>query len=129
MEYAPIGVVRSRFRKPADHEKMLSYKSKIVVAEEYAEGLQGIEKCDHLMVTFHFHLSDEYRLVAPRRDGNVRGVFASRSPHRPNPLGITTVELLDVQGRHLTVRGLDAVDGTPVLDIKPHARCFDTPEG
>ena len=97
-------------------------ESRIVLNPELTPGLEGLEKQPRILVVFHFHLSDGYQLHQhPRGDVTrpTRGVFALRSPRRPNPIGVTEVELLEIQGNVLKVRGLDAVDGTPVLDLKP----------
>ncbi len=124
----PIGVVKSNFTDPTDWEEMRKYISEIVVKPEFKDGLYKIERNEHLQIIFQFHLSEGYKLKAPRRRGKVRGVFASRSPKRPNPIGLTTVELIEKEGRILTVKGLDALDGSPVLDIKPHSPLLDEPQ-
>ena len=121
-----VGQVRSQYDEPVGPEKMQGTESTIVIYPEYEEGLYGIETNDYLQVLFGFHLSEDYSLVGPRRNGKKRGVFASRSPNRPGSIGATVVELLERKGRELRVRGLDAVDETPVLDIKPYAEPFDS---
>lgn len=99
--------------------------SKIVLHKDLTEALDGIEDFSHLFVIFWMHkISKEDRRamkVHPRgrRDLPLLGVFATRTPYRPNPIGLTLVELLEVEDNVVTVRGLDAFDGTPVLDIKP----------
>ncbi|MDH5419473.1 MAG: tRNA (N6-threonylcarbamoyladenosine(37)-N6)-methyltransferase TrmO [Candidatus Bathyarchaeota archaeon] len=99
--------------------------SEIVFREDLAEALEGIEDFSHLFVIFWMHeISKEERetmKVHPRgrSDMPLLGAFATRTPHRPNPIGLTVVELLKVEGNVVTIRGLDAFDGTPVLDIKP----------
>jgi len=123
-----IGTVKSRFEQPADPDEMREGESVIVVEPEYEEGLYRIEDNDYIQVVFGFHLARGYTLKGPRRGGTVRGVFASRSPGRPTPVGITTVRLLAREGRRLRVKGLDAVDGTPVLDLKPYVSVMDGPE-
>lgn len=127
MEIESIGTIKSKFDEPADPEEMQKEESTIVIKPEYEEGLYRIEDNDYLQVAFQFHLSDGYELKAPRRHGKVRGVFASRSPNRPSSIGTTCVELLERQGRKLKIKGLDAVDGTPVLDLKPYAAIMDKP--
>lgn len=121
-----IGQVRSQYDEPVGPEEMRGAESTIVVYPEYEDGLYGIESSDHLQVLFGFHLSEDYSLVGPRRNGKKRGVFASRSPNRPGSIGSTVVELLERRENELRVRGLDAVDETPVLDIKPYAEPFDS---
>ncbi|ADL12323.1 tRNA (N6-threonylcarbamoyladenosine(37)-N6)-methyltransferase TrmO [Acetohalobium arabaticum] len=128
MEIESIGTVKSKFDEPADPEEMQKEESTIIIKPEYEEGLYRIEDNDYLQVAFQFHLSDSYELKAPRRHGRVRGVFASRSPNRPSSIGTTCVELLERQGRRLKIKGLDAVDGTPILDLKPYAAIMDKPD-
>lgn len=123
-----IGTVQSEFEQPAEPSEMRDRESMILIKREYADGLYRIEDNDHLTVLFYLHESDEYTLCGPRRYGVERGLFACRSPNRPSPIGITTVELLERDGRTLRVHGLDAIDGTPVLDIKPYAPSVDRPD-
>jgi tRNA-Thr(GGU) m(6)t(6)A37 methyltransferase TsaA len=119
----PIGFVRTE--AVGDEVKDKTRISQIVLHSELAEALDGIEDFSHLFVLFWLHeISDEQRKtlkVHPRgrRDLPLLGVFATRTMLRPNPVGLTLVELVNVEGNVLTVRGLDAFDGTPVLDIKP----------
>jgi formylmethanofuran dehydrogenase subunit E len=119
-EIFPIGYISSRFKEAAaDIEEMRQEESLITLNPEYQDGLYGIEEYQYLDIIFYFHRSSGYKLIGPRRYG-VKGVFACHSPRRPVPIGLTTVELLQVDGNRLLVRGLDAIDETPVLDIKPH---------
>ena len=100
--------------------------SQIIVEKKYSRALDGIDSFSHVVVLFWLHgiRSGERRIlkVHPRRDMSLplTGVFATRSPARPNPIGITAVKLLKREGNVLTVQGLDAINGTPVLDIKPY---------
>jgi tRNA-Thr(GGU) m(6)t(6)A37 methyltransferase TsaA len=96
------------------------------ISPEYAAGLEGFKAGDRLLVLYWLHLRDneEHRSVVrvvPRRHGETepRGVFTTRSPSRPNPIGLTEVELVSAEGGTLTVRGLDALEGSPVIDLKP----------
>ena len=99
--------------------------SRIILHEKYTEALEGVEEFSHLFVLFWLHeMSDENRKVMKvhprgRADMPLLGSFATRTPCRPNPIGLTRVKLLKIEGNILTVQGLDAYDGTPVLDIKP----------
>ena len=99
--------------------------SRITFREEYTEAQEGIEEFSHLFVLFWLHeIIGESRKVMKvhprgRADMPLLGIFATRTPHRPNPIGLTRVKLLKIEGNVLTVQGLDAYDGTPVLDIKP----------
>jgi len=130
LKLRPIGHVRTS----ASHEALRhgSAVSKIVIDPMFAKGLEGLEDFSHVYVLFWLHDVPEWsnRLkVHPRGRVDIEkvGVFATRSPHRPNPIGLTLVKLLSRRGRTLSVKGLDAYDGTPVLDIKPHDRRDRTP--
>lgn len=127
-EIKEIGVVKSNITAPADPFFMREQESSILVNEAYTEGLYRIEENEYLTVLFHFHQANGYRLKGPRYDGEVTGVFASRSPRHPGALGVTTVRLLERKGNELRVKGLDAIDGTPVLDIKPYTPSLDETE-
>lgn len=127
MEFTVIGEVKSHFKEPHSPEEMRDKESILVIDPEYDEGLYTIEENDFLQVLFYLHQSKSYDLKAPRHHGKVRGVFASRSPRRPTPIGLSTVELLERNDNNLRVRGLDAIDGTPILDLKPYAESMDNP--
>lgn len=109
--------------------------SEIVIAEEFADCLDGVEDFSHLLVLYWSHMlgggGREVKQVHPagRTDLPLVGVFATRSPARPNPVCVTTVELVEREGNVLRVRGLDAVDGSPVIDIKSYNPLFDRVEG
>jgi len=124
IEFTPIGILHSPYRTldEAPRWGTLSDEEAVVeVFEEYVEGLDGIERYTHLDLLLYFHQASRSILkVKPPHSEELRGVFAARSPHRPNPIGLTTVRLVKREGRFLTVTNVDAIDGTPVLDIKPH---------
>lgn len=115
----PIGYVERL--SPEENDKDRSLVSKIAVESEFAKGLDGIEEWSHIYIVFWMHkISDEdKKLIHPGRGENV-GIFATRAPVRPNPIGLTLVELLEHKRNVLLVKGLDAVHGTPVIDIKPY---------
>ena len=119
----PVGFVKTEAVGKEVRNK--NVVSKIVFREELTEALEGVEEFSHLFVLFWLHeMSNEDRWVMKvrprgRRDMPLLGIFATRTPHRPNPIGLTRVKLLKVEGNVVTVQGLDAFDGTPVLDIKP----------
>ncbi|MGD2154797.1 MAG: TrmO family methyltransferase [Gemmatimonadales bacterium] len=120
--YSPIGRVENEFDEPASPETLRAAVSRVVIEPALADGLTGLEPGGNVMVVFYFHRSAGYELLQhPRGDAArpKRGVFALCSPHRPNPIGVTVAELLAVEGNVLEVRGLDAINGTPVLDLKP----------
>jgi tRNA-Thr(GGU) m(6)t(6)A37 methyltransferase TsaA len=131
IELKPIGFVRTKAvgKEVRDRGNV----AEIVFREDLEEALDGIEEFSHMFVIFWMHeISKEDRgtmKVHPRgrRDMPLLGAFATRTPHRPNPIGLTVVELLKVEGNVATVRGLDAFDGTPVLDIKPFDH-WDAPD-
>ena len=119
----PIGVVRTI--AVGDEVKDKTKISRIVIRNELAEALEGVDGFSHMFVLFWLHkIPEEKRKtlkVHPRgrRDLPLLGILATRTMLRPNPIGLTLVELVKIEGNILTVRGLDAFDGTPVLDIKP----------
>jgi len=121
--FEPIGRVENEFDEPVEPDVLLAAESRVIIDPEFSEGLTGIEPGQRLMVVFHFHRSERsgYELVQhPRGDKSrpKRGVFALRSPRRPSPVGVSVVEVLEVAGNVIRVRGLDAINGTPVLDLK-----------
>ena len=128
----PVGFVRAPFKETSQIPKGRGAKHEaegfIELAEEFEAGLTDIEGFSHLYVVWVFHESEGFELMGtPPTDTRPHGVFATRSPYRPNPLGLTVVRLLGRKGRFLRVRGLDMLDGTPVLDIKPYLS--NVPEG
>jgi tRNA-Thr(GGU) m(6)t(6)A37 methyltransferase TsaA len=106
--------------------------AEIELNDALAAGLMGIDQFSHVVVIFFMHrytfdpARDLIRRPQERADMPEVGVFAQRAKHRPNPIGITVVELIELRGRVLVVKGLDAIDGTPVLDIKPYVPAFDS---
>jgi tRNA-Thr(GGU) m(6)t(6)A37 methyltransferase TsaA len=121
----PVGFVRSPFTATAEIPKgpgaEHTAEGLIEVLPEFEAGLQDVEGFSHLFVIWAFHRSDGFELRGtPPVDDRPHGVFATRSPRRPNPIGLTVVELLERDGPRLRVRGVDMLDGTPVLDLKPY---------
>ena len=121
----PIGVVSSPYKTTQEIPKGLGAKHDAVgmlkVLPEFEAGLTDIEGFSHLFVIWEFDRSQGYELLGtPPCDDRSHGVFATRSPRRPNPIGLTVVELLGREGPLLHVRGLDMLDGTPIIDIKPY---------
>ena len=144
----PIGVVRSALKDPADAPKqgaLTGQEAEIVVDPAYLPALDGLERCvapagdavfddsahrkdGKIVVICWMHFAARDRLKVHPRDQKERperGVFSTRSPHRPNPVSLHTVTLLSIEGNVLRVRGMDAIDGTPVVDIKPHSPELD----
>ena len=132
MSFKAIGVVRSRVKKtPAEQDWWEELISEIVIDSSLSEALDGLEGFSHIIVLYWMHkvALDEVPLkVHPkgRKELSPVGLFASRAPHRPNRIGKATVKLLQRQGNILRVKGLDALDGTPVLDIKPYIPGYDS---
>jgi tRNA-Thr(GGU) m(6)t(6)A37 methyltransferase TsaA len=129
IKLTPVGVVHSPFKKREDIEAARNVRrdgfARVVGAIEifppYTAGLKDIDGFSHLIILFAFHRSQGGRLlVHPPFQARPRGVFSTRSPHRPNPLGMTVVRLLGRKKNILRVSGLDMLDGTPLLDIKPY---------
>jgi tRNA-Thr(GGU) m(6)t(6)A37 methyltransferase TsaA len=125
----PIGVIHSPF---TDRKQMPIQASrsqavgKVVVDSSFEEGLQGIEGFSHLILLYAFHRSDGYKLkIKPFLDDHLRGLFTTRYPFRPNPIGLSIVQLTIRQENILTILGVDVLDGTPLLDIKPYVPDFD----
>ncbi|MDI6768912.1 MAG: tRNA (N6-threonylcarbamoyladenosine(37)-N6)-methyltransferase TrmO [Anaerolineales bacterium] len=125
----PIGVIHSPFTEK-DQTPIQASRSQAIgrveVYPEFAAGLQDIEGFSHIILLYVFHCSSGYSLrVQPFLDDQLRGLFATRYPCRPNPIGLSVVRLLSRQENTLTVEGVDVLDGTPLLDIKPYVPDFD----
>ena len=121
----PIGFVSSPYRNTTEIPKGLGAKHEaegaLKILPEFELGLTDIEGFSHLIVIWEFDRSPGFDLLGtPPSDNRPHGVFATRSPRRPNPIGLTIVELLRREGAALHVRGVDMLDGTPILDIKPY---------
>ena len=125
----PIGVIHTPYTRREEIPRQGRLSSELCEIElypEFAPALKDIEQCTHLFVIFWLHQADRSRLTAaPKQDGREHGVFATRSPNRPNPLALDVVDLLHVEGSRLTVRGMDALDGSLLLDIKPYSAVID----
>lgn len=128
-----IGVVHNDVKEPVD-EGWGRVVSEIVLDEAFADGMDGIETFSHVLILYWMHRAAEAEPVRMRRRPQGRqdmpevGIFAQRARHRPNPLGVTAVELLRREKNRLVVRGLDAINGTPVVDVKPYVPQFDAVE-
>jgi tRNA (adenine37-N6)-methyltransferase len=122
-----IGVVHSPYKTTADAPFQGNDKiSKIEISKEYEGGLKDIEGFTHLHVFYWLHKSKGFSLlVITPWDTMSHGLFTTRSPHRPNPIGHAVVELVEQKDNILSVRGLDAIEGTPVMDIKPYIKKLD----
>jgi tRNA-Thr(GGU) m(6)t(6)A37 methyltransferase TsaA len=125
ISFRPIGVVQSPYKTTKEIPKGFGVKHEaegvLQIEQEFEAGLTDIEGFSHLFVIWNFDRSEGFELLGtPPIDDRPHGVFATRSPRRPNPIGLTVVELLRREGCNLQVRGVDMLDGTPILDIKPY---------
>lgn len=126
--FSPIGYAHNDNTVDTPAPRMQSSTSEIILDEKYADGLMDLDKNDLITIIFYFHLAEGYKLrLHPRGDQSrpITGLFNTRSQFRPNPIGVTVVRLKSIKNNKLVVEGLDAVDGTPILDIKPHVLTFD----
>ncbi|MHC4218147.1 MAG: tRNA (N6-threonylcarbamoyladenosine(37)-N6)-methyltransferase TrmO [Planctomycetota bacterium] len=122
--FHPIGVIRTPFNAPDEAPRQGALapevKGTVELDPGFTEGLETLDECSHVVLVFAFDRARGYEMkVRTRRSGRVRGLFATRAPRRPNPIGITVVKLDRVEGTRLHVSGVDMLDGTPLLDIKP----------
>ncbi len=126
----PIGVIHTPFKTVADIpvQPTADIKSEgwIEVFDEYAEGIADLEGFSHIYVLFHLHKTEYYKLkVIPFLDTVERGVFATRSPARPNHIGLSVTRILSIAGSRINITGVDMLDGTPLIDIKPFVPDFE----
>lgn len=134
IEYKPIGIIHSPFNElegmPIQPVGAAGVMGSVEVFPEYEPGLKDLDGFSHLILLYHFHLSRNFKLqLVPFMDSNERGLFATRAPARPNPIGFSVVKLLNIEGGILYIENVDIVDGTPVLDIKPYVPEFDEQTG
>ena len=132
IEYQPIGIVHSPFstleNMPIQPTGAAGIMGQVEVFPEYQEGLLDLDGFSHIILLYHFHRSKGFKLLAvPFLDSETHGVFATRAPSRPNPIGMSVMKLVKVTGRFLHVENVDLLDKTPVLDIKPYVPDFDRP--
>lgn len=133
MNFKPIGIVHSPFKEaigvPIQPKAAKGIKGTIEVFAEFADGLADLDGFSHIILIYHFHLAQNYKLkVIPYMDDQQRGVFATRAPSRPNPIGISVVRLNRIVNNILYIQDVDIIDGTPLLDIKPYVPDFDSVE-
>lgn len=130
IEYQAIGFVRSPYQSTRDTPVQPScargIEGSVEIGEQYREGLADLDGFSHIILICHLHEVSDFRLkVIPHLDTELRGLFATRAPSRPNPIALSLVRLLEVEGATLRIEGMDLLDGTPVLDIKPFVKDFD----
>ena len=132
LTFEPIGVIHSPFDEvagmPIQPGRARGIEGTVEVLTPYEEGLQDLDGFSHIILLYHFHRSEGYGLrVVPFLDTESRGLFATRAPRRPNPIGLSVVRLSRVEGRTLSILDVVVLDGTPLLDIKPYVPDFDAP--
>ena len=133
IKYKPIGVIHSPFKEPKgtpiQPAGAKGVRGIVEVFPEYAKGLRDVDGFSHLILIYHFHLSQGALLEAkPYMDNEAHGVFAMRGPSRPNPIGVSVVRLVRIEEHILHIQDVDIIDGTPLLDIKPYVPEFDIRE-
>src|SRR5215211_9167184 len=124
IQLTPIGVVRTDAEEIPRHWSVSDVEGTLVIDDAYAEGLRDVAPGQRIVVLFHFDRSPEFTPEHPRQlsggTGREMGVFSTCSPVRPNPIGMSVLEVVTIDGARLHVRGLDMLDGTPIIDLKPH---------
>lgn len=131
--FKPIGVIHTPFSQPEgtpiQPSKASQTKGRIEVYQEYIPGLCDLDGFSHVVLIYHFHLSVGFDLsVVPFLDDRPHGLFATRAPRRPNAIGLSVVRLVGIEGGVVHFMGVDMVDGTPLLDIKPYVPAFEEAE-
>ncbi len=120
-----IGHIQTPFKDfsniPTQPQRALGVPGKIILNPDLQEGLEGLENFSYIDILFHLHQSKDFHLrTVPFMGTTPRGIFATRSSRRPNPIGLSTVQLISVEENIISVENVDMLDGTPILDIKPH---------
>jgi len=129
--FAPIGIIHSPFMEledmPIQPAGAVGVKGTVEVFEDFHPALKDLDGFSHIILLYQFHRSQSFNLhVVPFMDSEPRGLFATRAPKRPNPIGLSTVQLDKIEGGVLHIQNVDILDGTPLLDIKPYVPEFDT---
>jgi tRNA-Thr(GGU) m(6)t(6)A37 methyltransferase TsaA len=130
IEYKPIGIIHSPFTDvegmPIQPSGAKGAKGTVEIEPAYCSGLKDLAGFSHIYLLYHFHLARGYTLeVQPFLDNKAHGLFATRAPARPNPIGLSIVKLIKIEHNMLTIENIDIIDGTPLLDIKPYVPAFD----
>ena len=132
IQYKPIGIIRSPFKQPEGTPIQAAFSKNgegtVELFPQFKQGLKDLEGFSHIILIYHFHKSKGYDLLCrPFLDKVKRGLFATRAPNRPNPIGLSIVRLQGINDNILQVSSLDIIDGTPLIDIKPYIPQFDSP--
>ena len=128
--FRPIGVIHTPYEQPVgmpiQPSRGRGVRGSVEVFPEFAGGLADLEGFSHVVLLYHFHRVSGHDLrVTPYLDNRERGLFATRAPRRPNPIGLSVVRLVHIDGSEMTIEDVDILDGTPLLDIKPYVSEFD----
>jgi len=128
--YQPIGFIKTPFKTiegmPIQPAGARSIRGSIEIKPEFSEGLKDLDGFSHIILLYHFHRTRKTQLIVrPFMDSQPRGVFSTRAPNRPNPIGLSIVKLIGIEGNTLHIENVDTLDGTPLLDIKPYVPEFD----
>jgi len=128
--YNPIGIIHSPYKEiegmPIQPCGVTGVRGSVEIKHEYVHGLKDIDGFSHIILLYHFHISKGYSLeIIPFLDDHPKGVFATRAPKRPNPIGLSIVKLIKVEDNILHIEDVDILDNTPLLDIKPYVSIFD----
>jgi len=134
IEFTPIGIIHSPFMEPEgmpiQPAGAAGIKGTVEVFEDFYPGLKDLDGFSHIILLYHFHRSHGFNLhVVPFMDSEPRGLFATRAPKRPNPIGLSVVQLDNIEDGLLHIQGVDVLDATPLLDIKPYVPEFDAQVG
>lgn len=132
IHFEPIGIIHSPFKNTEDIPRQNIYAADTVATielrQDLTDGLYTLETFSHIIVLFYFHRANPCQLLLrTRNDHNLRGIFATRAPARPNSIGMSIVKLIAIHGNRLEIAGVDMLDGTPVLDIKPYSPGLNPP--
>lgn len=130
--YHPIGVVESPHRRPEgmpiQPAGARGFRGSLRLRPEFAAALADLDGFSHVIVLYHFHQAGPFQpKVTPFLDRQPRGLFATRAPRRPNPIGLSVLRIVGIEGALIEVEDIDILDGTPVLDVKPYVPAFDAP--
>ncbi len=129
----PIGIIETPFNDlkgmPIQPSGAANIEGTIIINKEYEQGLNDLEGFSHIILLYHFHHSQGYNLmVTPFMDDKKRGLFSTRAPKRPNPIGLSIVQLIKREENKIFIKGIDVLNGTPLIDIKPYVPGFDAKE-
>lgn len=128
--FKEIGIIKTPFQElegmPIQSVGAIGVKGQIILNEDLKDGLKDLDGFSHIILIYYLHKSSGYNLnVKPFLDNELRGLFATRAPKRPNPIGLSVVKLISIEDNVVNIENIDVLDGTPLLDIKPYVPSFD----